>query len=76
MNLDQPKSLGNSIEVKASNRPIKVAYLVPHEETDINHMIIDINYIICILVYILVFIIMNTDNILIILIILLLYQYT
>ena len=41
MNLDHPKNLGKTIEVKASNRPIKIAYLVPHEESYVNHMIVD-----------------------------------
>ena len=33
--------MGKAVEVKASNRPIKVAYIVPHDETPINHMILD-----------------------------------
>jgi hypothetical protein len=41
MHLEQPKSLGKTIEVTATNRPIKVAYLVPHEESPDNHMVID-----------------------------------
>lgn len=41
MNSSHPKNIGKSIEVKASNRPIKIAYLVPHEEASVNHMIID-----------------------------------
>ena len=41
MNLDRPKNLGKTIEVKASNRPIKIAYIVPHEESSVNHMIVD-----------------------------------
>ena len=41
MNLDNPKNLGKTIEVKASNRPIKIAYLVPFEESPVNHMLID-----------------------------------
>ena len=36
-----PKKLNNSIEVKAINRPIKIAYIVPHEESQVNHNIID-----------------------------------
>ncbi len=41
MNLDHPKNLGKTIEVKASNRPIKIAYLVPYEESSVNHMLVD-----------------------------------
>lgn len=41
MNYDRPKNLGKTIEVKAVNRPIKIAYLVPHEETESNHWIIN-----------------------------------
>jgi len=41
MNLDHAKSLGKTIEVKARNRPIKVAYLVPYEELSVNHMLVD-----------------------------------
>jgi rubrerythrin len=33
--------LGKNIEVRASNRPIRIAYLIPYEETDSNHWIID-----------------------------------
>lgn len=41
MNLGRPKSLGKTIEVKASNRPIKIAYIVPYDESSVNHMILD-----------------------------------
>lgn len=41
MNFDRPKHLGKTIEVKASNRPVKVAYLVPYEESSTNHMLVD-----------------------------------
>lgn len=41
MNLNRPKNLGKTIQVKAANRPIKIAYLIPHEESKINHWIID-----------------------------------
>ncbi len=41
MNLDRPNNLGKTIEVKASNRPVKIAYLVPYEESSVNHMLID-----------------------------------
>jgi len=30
-----------TVEAKARNRPIKIAYLVPHEETPVNHMIVE-----------------------------------
>ena len=36
-----PENLGKTVEVKASNRPIKVTYLVPYEATPKNHMILD-----------------------------------
>ena len=39
MNDSHPKT--KAVEVKASNRPIKIAYLVPSEETPENHMILD-----------------------------------
>jgi hypothetical protein len=38
---DNPKSLGKSVEVKASNRPIKIAYVVPHDESSNSHALID-----------------------------------
>ena len=41
MNFDRPKHLGKTIEVKASNRPVKIAYLVPYEESSISHMLVD-----------------------------------
>lgn len=41
MNLDRPQSLGKTIEVKTSNRPIKIAYLVPYDELSVNHMLLD-----------------------------------
>lgn len=41
MNQSHPKDIGKAVEVKASNRPIKVAYVVPHDETPVNHMILD-----------------------------------
>ena len=41
MSLDHPKSLGKTIEAKASNRPIKIAYIVPYEESSVNHMLVD-----------------------------------
>jgi hypothetical protein len=36
-----PQSLGKSIEVKAGNRPIKIAYLVPIVESPLSHLILD-----------------------------------
>ena len=44
MNSDHPKNLGKTIEVKASNRPIKIAYLVPFDESSVNHMLIDATF--------------------------------
>jgi len=41
MNQSHSRNIGKSVEIKASNRPIKVAYVVPHEETPVNHMILD-----------------------------------
>lgn len=41
MNYDISKNLGKTIQVKAANRPIKIAYLIPHEESKSNHWIID-----------------------------------
>jgi hypothetical protein len=41
MNLDRPKNLEKSIEVRAKNRPIKIAYLVPFEDLSVNHMLLD-----------------------------------
>lgn len=41
MDIYPPKNLGKTIEVKASNRPIKIAYIVPFEESSVNHMLID-----------------------------------
>jgi hypothetical protein len=35
VNFDRPKSLGKSIEVRASNRPVKVAYLVDRSQNNI-----------------------------------------
>lgn len=41
MNQSHRKDIGKAVEVKASNRPIKVAYVVPYDETPVNHMILD-----------------------------------
>lgn len=41
MNFDRSKHLGKTIEVKASNRPVKIAYLVPYEESSTSHMLVD-----------------------------------
>ena len=41
MYFDRPNPLGKAVEVKATNRPIKIAYLVPYQETQNNHWIID-----------------------------------
>jgi ribosomal protein S27E len=37
----RPKSLDKNITVKANNRPIKIVYLVPYEESPSNHEILD-----------------------------------
>ena len=41
MDYGKPRMLERSIEVSARSRPIKVAYLVPLEETDRAHLILD-----------------------------------
>ena len=41
MIFDRPQSFGKTIEVKASNRPIKIAYIVPYDESSLNHMLLD-----------------------------------
>jgi hypothetical protein len=41
MDQSHPENIGKTVEVKASNRPIKVAYVVPHDEKSVNHMIVD-----------------------------------
>jgi hypothetical protein len=41
MSLEQPCSLGKTIEVKATNRPVKIAYLVPFGDTPHTHMNLD-----------------------------------
>lgn len=41
MYFSRPKTLDRAVEIKATNRPIKIAYLVPHEDITINHWIID-----------------------------------
>ena len=41
MNFERSQPLHKNIEVKTANRPIKIAYLVPHEEAENNHWILD-----------------------------------
>ncbi len=41
MNFERPQPLHKNIEVKATNRPIKIAYLVPYEENATTHCILD-----------------------------------
>lgn len=41
MKLQQTRNLGRSVEITSANRPIKVAYLVPAEESAVTHMILD-----------------------------------
>jgi len=37
----QPSSLDKTVEVKATNRPVKIAYLVPFNDTPHTHMNLD-----------------------------------
>jgi hypothetical protein len=39
--LDRPNSLGTTVEAKASNRPVKIAYLVPFDDAPHTHMTLD-----------------------------------
>lgn len=41
MYFNRPNNLDSPIEVKATNRPIKIVYQVPYEESDITHLVID-----------------------------------
>jgi hypothetical protein len=41
MSFESRRSLDRNIEVRASNRPIRIAYLIPFHETGLNHWIID-----------------------------------
>jgi len=41
MRFDRPESLGKTIEAKASNRPVKIAYLVPFDDAPHTHMNLD-----------------------------------
>lgn len=41
MNQSHPTNIGKTVEVKTSNRPLRVAYIVPFDETPINHMVLD-----------------------------------
>lgn len=41
INIERPNTLLNPIEVRATSRPIKVAYLVSTEESPTNHLIMD-----------------------------------
>lgn len=41
MRWNRPDSLGKTVEAKARNRPVKIAYLVPTEDTADTHMILD-----------------------------------
>lgn len=41
MSFESRRSLDKNIEVRASNRPIRVVYLIPYEEADLSHWIID-----------------------------------
>ena len=41
MRCDRPTSLGKTVEVKAINRPIKIAYLVPFDDKPDTHMNLD-----------------------------------
>lgn len=41
MKWDRPSSLGKTVEAKATNRPVKIAYLVPFDEAPNTHMNLD-----------------------------------
>lgn len=41
MRWNTPTSIGKTIEVKAANRPLKIAYLVPFDDADQTHMNLD-----------------------------------
>ena len=41
MRWDRPSTLGKTVEAKATNRPVKVAYLVPFDDTPNTHMVLD-----------------------------------
>jgi hypothetical protein len=41
MRFNQPNSLGKTIEARASNRPLKIAYLVPFDDAPNTHMTLD-----------------------------------
>ena len=38
---DRPSSLGKTVEAKATNRPVKIAYLVPFDDAPPTHMNLD-----------------------------------
>ena len=41
MRWERPSSLGKTVEVKATNRPVKIAYLVPLDDAPHTHMNLD-----------------------------------
>lgn len=41
MRWDRPNSLGKTVEAKATNRPVKIAYLVPFDDAPNTHMNLD-----------------------------------
>ena len=41
MNWERPASLGKTVEATATNRPIKIAYLVPFDDATSTHLILD-----------------------------------
>ncbi len=41
MRWTRPKPIGSSIEVKAANRPVKIAYVVPVDDSPTSHQILD-----------------------------------
>lgn len=41
MRLDRPNGLGKTIEAKATNRPVKIVYLVPFDDAPNSHMNLD-----------------------------------
>src|SRR5688572_28419324 len=41
MRWDRPSSLGKTVEVKATNRPVKIAYLAPFDDAPHTHLNLD-----------------------------------
>ena len=41
MSWERPSNLGKTVETKATNRPVKIAYLVPFDDAPYTHMSLD-----------------------------------